>query len=361
MVILDGIVILANIYDMLLDLRFDLNSQGISLLKDINYSVGKKDCQITCPVHKSGQESHPSCGVAVQDFIRNKKQYSAGTVFCFNCSYTADFFEFVSYCFGTTQRDFGKRYIIRKYNTMDIAQRPDIKLNCERSKPGVMPYKYIDESILDNYKYTSDYLIGRKFDLNTILCYGFGLNQLNNTITIPVRDHKDGLVFVKQRFINPPPGQDKYMNESGIPKQYILYGLNIIIKLIQAINNGTCQNKKLEENYKRYGVALTEGEFNAAYLVQCGYPAVSLLGRVLFEDKDRNTIQQFELLLRNGIRRLVIWTDLDESGKEAQKKIIKQTNGQFIVKVPNQDNFPQYNDANDFPLNDLDKVKFLTI
>lgn len=355
-VTLDGIVILSDIYDMIMDLRADLNAAGINLLKDVDYRPGKKDIMITCPVHKGGQENHPSCGVSTVEVIRNEKHYSAGAVHCFNCGYTADFFEFVSYCWGTTDRDYGKRYIIRKYNTMDIAQRPDIKLNCARSKPGSLPYSYIDESILNNYRYTSDYLIERKFDINTILFYEFGLNKKNNTITIPVRDHKGGLVFVKQRFINPAPGQDKYLNEAGIPKQYLIYGFYQMLQLINAINNGTCQNKKLEENYKKYGLTITEGEFNAAYLVQCGYPAISLLGRILFEDKTRKTIQQKELLLRYGIRQLVLWMDNDIPGQEAQQKIKSQVSSNFIVREPDYTIFPELNDANDHTSEQIDII-----
>lgn len=347
MVTLDNIVILSDIPQMLMDLRADLQSKEIPLLKDVKYTYGKKDVMITCPVHKGGQENHPSCGVSTTEVVRNGKQYPAGSCHCFNCSYTADFFEFVSYCFGTTDRNFGKRYILRKYNVMDIAQRPDIKLNYKREKPGALPYSYIDESILNNYRYTSDYLIQRQFDLNTILFYEYGLNKLNNTITMPIRDHKGGLVFIKQRFINPPPGTDKYLNMTGVPKQYVLYGFYHVLKLIESINNGTCTNKVLEENYKRYGITLTEGEFNAAYLMQCGYPAVSLLGRILFEDKSGKTIQHMELLLRYGIRNLVLWMDNDEPGKEAQLKIKSQTMSRFRIQEPNFNLFPDLNDAND--------------
>lgn len=356
MITLDGVVILADIYDMIQGLQFDLHAQGINLISDIKNRDTTKDVLITCPVHKSGQERKPSCGVSKIDVIRNGKQYPSGTVHCFTCGYTADFFEFVSYCFGTTQREFGKRYIIRKYNTMDISQRPDIKLNCERTKPGVMPYTYIDESILDNYRYTSDYLIQRKFDLNTILFYEYGVNKRDNTITMPVRDHKGGLVFVKQRLLNPPPGVDKYLNTAGVPKQYLLYGFYHVLKLIQSINNGTCSNKKLEENFKRYGITLTEGEFNASYLMQCGYPAISLLGRILFEDKTRKTIQQKELLLRYGIRQLMIWMDNDEPGQDAQKVIKLQTQSNFRISEPDYTLFPSLNDANDHTQEQIDII-----
>lgn len=361
MVTLDNVVILADVYDMVQALQFDLHDQGIKLIQEIKNKSGTKDVLVTCPVHKNGQEHKPSCGISKLDLVRNEKRYPAGTVHCFTCGYTADFFEFVSLCWGTTDRNYGKRYILRKFNTMNIAERPDIKLNYQRTQNRESPYKYLDESILGQYKYTSDYLIQRRFELNTILFYEFGLNTQNNAITIPVRDHTGGLVFIKQRLLNPPPGTSKYLNTTGIPKQYLLYGYNHILKLIESINNKSCNNKKLEENYKRYGVILTEGEFNAAYLMQNGYPAISLLGRILFEDRRNKTLQQKELLLRYGIRQLVIWMDFDLPGLEAREQIIRQTSRNFIVRVPNQENFPNYNDANDFSKEDLDKINFNTV
>lgn len=358
MITLDGVVILSDIYDMVVDLRTDLHANEINLLADVKNKDSTKDVMITCPnpAHKGGQERKPSCGVSKTDVVRNGKLYPAGTVHCFQCGYTADFFEFVSHCWGTTDRNYGRRYVIRKYNTMEIAQRPDIKLNFQRSKPGQLPYSYMDEQSLDSYRYTSEYLFTRQFDLNTILFYEYGYNPQFNTITMPVRDHKGGLVFIKQRLINPPPGMDKYLNMTGVPKQYLLYGFYQVLQLIQSINNGTCSNKKLEENYKKYGITLTEGEFNASYLMQCGYPAVSLLGRILFEDKSGKTVQQKELLLRYGIRQLVLWMDNDDPGREAQTKIRGQLQTNFILRQPDFTIFPQLNDANDHTPEQIDII-----
>ena len=361
MVTIDGLVILSDIDKMVLDLKFELHRQGINLLNDVKNKDYAKDVLVTCPVHNNGQERNPSCGISKKDVVRNGKLYPTGTVHCFTCGYTADFFEFVARCFGSTDRGYGKRYILQKYNTMAIEERPSIPLNFQREAKGATPYKYIDENILNDYKYVCDYLPQRKFEDRTIYFYEYGYNPAKDTITIPIRDHKGGLVFVKQRFIDPPPNMGKYLNQSGIPKQHILYGFWNVLQLIQSIQNGTCSNKKLEENYRKYGIILTEGEFNASYLFQEGYPAVSLLGRILFEDKTRKHILQKELLLRYGIRDLVVWMDLDEPGLEARTNIINQTYKDFRVRVPNQEKFPQYNDANDFTPEDLDQVVFLGI
>jgi DNA primase len=357
MFLLDGVTILAEIEQVVDDLRAELHAEGKMLLADTKYS--SSDLMVTCPKHNNGMERKPSCGISLVDKERNGKLYPKGTAHCFTCGFTADMAEFASFCWGTNDRNFGKRYIIRKYNTMDIAQRPTIQLNFKRNR-AVAPYKYIDESELDNYRYTSDYLYSRNFDDNTIAFYEYGLDIQNNAITLPIRDHKGGLVFVKKRYINPPPDGDKYMNASGVPKQHILYGFHQVLQLILAINNGTCSNKKLEENYRRYGIFLTEGEFNASYLFQNGYPAVSLLGRILFEDRTKKHILQKELLLRYGIRNVVPWMDNDQPGHEATEKIVGQLRNDFKVLIPDYAQFPMLNDANNFTPEQLDLQRFIT-
>lgn len=358
MVILDNVVILSEVETIVESLQLDLRANDILLLKDIKNSSNAKDMMCTCPHHAMGMEHSPSCGISKVEKIRNGKQYPAGTVHCFTCGYTADLAEFTSKCFGSTDRNFGKRYILKKYNTMETNQRPDIKLNTSRER-NTTSYKYLNELELDKYRYTSDYLYDRGFDDNTIEFYEYGLDINNNAITMPVRDHKGGLVFVKKRFINPPPGGEKYMNASGIPKQYILYGFYQILQLIQAINNGTCTNTKLMDNYKKYGLFLTEGEFNASYLFQNGYPAVSLLGRILFEDRSKKYTMQKELLLRYGIRDLVPWMDNDGPGQEAVVNIVGQTYKQFRVRIPDYSQFPGLNDANNFSPEQLDQQTFI--
>lgn len=357
MVQLDGITILADVENIVEDLRADLHANGIMLLNDTKPTSNNIMC--TCPKHNGGQERKPSFGIATATIERNGKTYPPGSGHCFTCGYTADMFEWTSFCWGTNDRNYGKRYIIRKYNTMDIAERPTIQLNYKRTKT-TTAYKYINELELDNYRYTSDYLYSRNFNDTTIDFYEYGLDIQNNAITLPIRDHKGGLVFIKKRYINPPPDGDKYMNASGVPKQHILYGFYQVLQLILAINNGTCSNKKLEENYKRYGIFLTEGEFNASYLFQNGYPAVSLLGRILFEDKTKRAILQKELLLRYGIRNVVPWMDNDQPGHEATEKIVGQLRNEFRVLIPDYAQFPYLNDANNFTPEQLDQQRFIT-
>ena len=82
------------ILDVLYDLRRDLLKRGINKLNDI--IVKGPNALITCPLHKNGLESHPSCYVRLTEGDNVKE----GTVYCFTCKYNADFKTFISNCFG---------------------------------------------------------------------------------------------------------------------------------------------------------------------------------------------------------------------------------------------------------------------
>lgn len=82
------------ILDVLYDLRRDLLKHGINKLNDI--IVKGPNALITCPLHKNGMESHPSCYVRLTEGDDVKE----GTVYCFTCKYNVDFKTFISNCFG---------------------------------------------------------------------------------------------------------------------------------------------------------------------------------------------------------------------------------------------------------------------
>ena len=349
MIEVGGLALFTTVHQILLDIRLELVEQEKVIIQDIKYSEGTSNIMITCPFHANGQEKNPSCGISTKTIWRNGTMYEPGTVNCFSCGFKANLFMFIAMLLGSNNEAVGRRWLVQKYNATAIEGRSVFEIPFKQDNSKVK-YTYLNESVLDSYKYTSAYLYSRRFNDDTIEFFEFGYNYGNKTITIPVRDHTGGLVFIKQRFIIPPVGMDKYLNTPGIPKQYILYGFYHVLMLKQAIEDGTCDNKKLEENFHKYGVVITEGEFNAAYLWQNNMPAVSLLGRILFNE-------QMRLLLRNGIHSCILWMDNDKFGQEAQK-IIKKKLNKIRLWQPDYNQFPQYNDANDFPSEDLVRLKY---
>ena len=66
--------------DLIIQLRLYIQSKtGILYFKDIKKT--SDDLMVTCPFHKNGQESKPSCGIK----IRTDEKGSVGTVHCFSC------------------------------------------------------------------------------------------------------------------------------------------------------------------------------------------------------------------------------------------------------------------------------------
>ena len=70
-------------------LREHVFALGINKLEKIEKKGN--NLRITCPVHKGGCESRPSCDVLLEDKVVGKKIVPAGTVHCFSCGYSASF------------------------------------------------------------------------------------------------------------------------------------------------------------------------------------------------------------------------------------------------------------------------------
>lgn len=82
------------IIDILYDLRRDLLLNNINKLNDI--ILKGPNALITCPIHKKGQESHPSCYVRLTE----GDNVQEGTVYCFTCGYKSNLQSFISDCFN---------------------------------------------------------------------------------------------------------------------------------------------------------------------------------------------------------------------------------------------------------------------
>ena len=61
----NGTPILADEVEVLVELRDQLALNGLDLLRDIRRI--DNHIQITCPFHKDGHESKPSCGITTND------------------------------------------------------------------------------------------------------------------------------------------------------------------------------------------------------------------------------------------------------------------------------------------------------
>ena len=149
-----GNPILANDMEVLETLKAHLALNGI--YRFAQFKPSSRNIQFNCPIHNDGQERKPSCGISTV----NTEKTPSGTVHCFTCGYTATLEEMVSHCFGYEDKgEFGKQWLVKNFLTVSVENRKDIKLDefmlRGRSK-GPQTQKYIDDSILDQYRYYHD-------------------------------------------------------------------------------------------------------------------------------------------------------------------------------------------------------------
>lgn len=320
----DNIYITTPIIEILQVLKNDLEIRGIPLLNKITES--NNNIQVTCPVHNNGQERKPSCGIRTT----SNKGVEAGTVHCFTCGYRASLTEFISRCFGLIDNgNYGKRWIVRKFISVEISERPDLELNFSRKPETSKKIEYISEQELDSYRYTHPYLYKRGMTDEIIEEYDLGydahfrLPNTNNdieTITFPVRDINGNTLFVARRAIN----TKLFYYPEDVDKP--IYG---IYELDKSANE----------------VIICESMFNALTCRVYGKQAVALLGL--------GTESQYKQLEQLKARKLIIGLDPDKAGNKARKRLKNRLLGKKIISFLD---IPEGKDINDLTLEEFNNL-----
>lgn len=319
-----NVLITTPVISILQILKQELDSRGIQLLHRMVKSPS--NIQVTCPVHNGGQERKPSCGISTKVV----DGYETGTVHCFTCGYRATFPEFVSTCFGRNDGgEFGKHWLVRKFISVEVSERPVLQLDFSRSKTKQQEQQYISEEELDSYRYTHPYLYQRGMTDEIIEKYDLGydpyfrLKDIQNdieTITFPVRDINGNTLFIARRAIHQklfhyPVEQDKP-----------IYGIY-----------------ELDKNASE--VIVCESMFNALTCQVYGKQAVALLGL--------GTQSQYEQLAKLPCRELVIGLDPDSAGFKAGQKLKEKLRGRKIISFLD---VPQGKDINDLSVEEFNKL-----
>ena len=188
-------------------LKSELNN---GKLKDVQPRSGQ-NIKVTCPIHKDGMETHPSCYIFVDE---NDKDTQLGQVHCFTCGYTASLPEFIGDCFDEefNKLEFGNEWLLNRCDTAflsEVEYLPPIELK-RRTKV----VKNIDESILSDFNYYHKYMWERKLSKDVVDIFEVGYDVNKNMITFPVRDEKGNLLFITKRsvstkFFEIPEGVEK--------------------------------------------------------------------------------------------------------------------------------------------------------
>ncbi len=266
---------------VLTDLRHAFNDRRFGYVKPERNGV----IMVSCPFHKDGQERHPSFGITTEEIVKMNKRVPAGSCHCFTCGYkTASFVQFIADCFGSNLQ-YAEDWLITRYGEVWIEKPPTLLpiSNDEEEK-------FLDPSILAQYSYYHPYMYQRKLTNPIIEKFDIGYDKETNSLTFPVWDINDRLVFITRRNVS-----NKNFNiPTGVVKP--VYLLNYLIK---------------EGATTAY---ICESQINALTLHTWGYAGVALFGT--------GDEYQYEQLKKSGIRHFVLCFDGDAAGKHGQQRFL---------------------------------------
>ena len=281
----------ASLMDILIELKNELNSNGIELLHKIK--DGPDNVQVCCPYHKDGQERRPSAGIRKED----------GLFHCLACGETHSLQEVISYCFGYTDDivgTFGWKWLLKNFATVQVEERKDVNVDFSRIHR-VDDYNdnrgYITDEELDKYRYFHPYMYKRGLTDDIIDLFDIGYDVDTKCITFPVKDIKGNCLFIARRSV-----LGKYFNyPAGSVKP--LYGLYEFYKRVYI------------PGFKDHGseIIVCESMLDALSFWTVNKYAVALngLGNEL----------QFKQLRELPCRKIILATDMDERGLAARKRI----------------------------------------
>lgn len=288
---------------------------GGKLLHDI-YPEVRGNIAVTCPVHKNGQERHPSCNIYTK---HDDESTEYGKVHCFTCGYTDSLAGLVGKCFGE-DLSFGEEWLVERFGVSfseNARFLPEIIL-----KPPKLKKQFLDPSVLNNYNYYHPYMWERKLSKQVVDTFQVGYDDKTKSITFPIWDENDNLVMITYRSV-----KDKrfYIEEN---KDKPVYLLNFIKKW----------------NIK--SVIVVESQINALTLFSWGYPAIALIGT--------GSSSQFDILNKSGITDYTLAFDGDEAGDKAIKRFQKNIRNDVFVSYKK---IPRGKDVNDLTKEQFDSLE----
>jgi DNA primase len=289
-------------------LKFDLAQHGVDRFHI--FRNNGDNVQTNCPFHKNGQERKPSFGVNGE----------IDKCHCFACGWAGTIEEMISELYGyQDEGKFGKRWLIKRFNTVEIETRPNImeRFNGRNNRNTFNDSShrvdsiqsdrhFITEEELDKYRYIHPYMYERGLTEEIIERFDIGYDRERKEITFPVRDIEGRCVFIASRSI-----QGKFFR---LPK-----GLD----------------KPLYQGYRfstgKYKVAfITESFLNCLTCWKYDKPAMAMIGT--------GNQKQYELLNKLPVREYILAFDPDEAGRKATERFRKNVHGKIIKELVYSDN-----------------------
>jgi len=295
---------MVNIQEIIQVLQNDLRKKGIHYLAQAKRA--NNNLMVTCPYHKEGRETSPSCGILLSDRGGNKL-HKAGTVHCFTCGATHSLEEMISHVYGKYDRGvYGKQWLLENFNILSTEEISfDFELRIDPVKVKEVEYK--------KYKTYHPYFKSRGLSEKLVDAFDLGYDEATKTVTLPMFDPQGRCIMVTRRALD----SHTYINTTGSNKTSSLYGIHMIYRML---------NKLIAEPY----VFIVEGPFDVMKMWQNGYIAVGIMQAAVSED-------QMKLIDRLPFLNIVIATDNDQAGRDVAKKLAKRiskTKQVFMMKYP---------------------------
>lgn len=344
MIKLQDTIIQADTQSVLDMLKFDLAQHGVDRFHI--FRNNGENIQTNCPFHKGGQERKPSFG------INGEKD----KCHCFSCGWAGTIEEMISELYGyQDEGKFGKRWLIKRFNTVEIETRPNImedfkndsnalyssifnrsnrcsdRILCGKTRQVRLndetEQSEITEEELDKYRYIHPYMYERKMDDRVIEIFDVGYDKETECITFPIRDKNGNCLFIARRSVN-----TKFFSyPQGVEKP--LYGLYELYQL--------------DEFPKE--IYICESMIDAITIwTHCDKYAVALNG--LGNDL------QFSQLNDMPNRTFILATDNDSAGIKARIRLKKYITNKIIKEIILPSN---RKDINECTYNEFENIKII--
>lgn len=316
MIKLQDTIIQSDTQSMLGMLKFDLVQHGVDRFHI--FRNNGENVQTNCPFHKNGQERKPSFGVNGE----------IDKCHCFACGWSGTIEEMISELYGyQDEGKFGKRWLIKRFNTVEIETRPNImegfngrnnitirnnndihrfKQHIQGDKSTEQYSGEITEEELDKYRYIHPYMYERGLTDEIIERFDIGYDREREEITFPVKDIEGKCVFiasrsVKSKFFRLPKGLDKPVYQA----YRFQYG-------------------EYKEAY------ITESFLNCLTCWKYNKPSMAMIGT--------GNQKQYEILNNLPVREYILAFDPDEAGRKATERFRKNVHGKIIKELVYTDN-----------------------
>ncbi len=303
MIKIDDVIIQCDARDILATLKAELAASNVKIFAMMR--PNGENVQTNCPFHKQGQEKKPSFGINA----------NLNKCHCFTCGWSGTIEQMVSELFGHDDNGkFGKTWLIRRFNSVEIEKRPNILENMLKTRVGhpTQAKTYITDEELDKYRYVHPYMYERGLTDEIIEEFDIGYDTENEAITFPILDEYGRCVFVATRsvhskFFTLPQGLDK--------------------PIYQAYRFMTGKYKE---------AFIVESFFNCLTCWRYNIPAMALIGT--------GSITQYELLKKLPVRSYVLAFDPDAAGRKAVDRFRKNVTNKIIQELDYEEEGKDIND-----------------